>query len=186
MLRYLVLAALLVAGMPASAAELSGVQMADTKDADGTRLLLNGLALRTYSFLKIHIYVAALYLEHPSHDPAEILDSPHPKLLQFNFLRDIAQWQARRSWRDSLGNACRPPCSLPAQSIDRFVGAIPAMRAGDVSTFLFDSHGLDIALNGRTLGHVDDPAFIHVVLSTFIGDHPTAPDVKRALLGSPG
>ena len=45
------------------------MQLPDTLQVDGKTLHLNGLGLRTYSFLRIHIYVAGLYLEHLSTDP---------------------------------------------------------------------------------------------------------------------
>ena len=48
---------------------LDGVQLPATLQVDGKSLQLNGFGLRTYSLLGIHIYVAALYLEHLGTDP---------------------------------------------------------------------------------------------------------------------
>lgn len=183
MLRVFAIAIGLLAGLPAIGAEMGGVTMPETQSAAGSTLVLNGMALRTYSFLRLRIYVAGLYLEHRSADPEAILNSPGPKLLHFTFLRDVAQWQSRRSWRDSFDASCRAPCHLPDESVARFMAAIPAVHAGDSSVFLFTNGGLDISMNGRVLGHVGDPQFVRVVLATFIGDHPTALDVKRELLG---
>jgi Chalcone isomerase-like len=73
----------------ASAAELDGVVMPDTHDVAGYHLTLNGLALRTYSVLRVHVYVAGLYLERRSSDGDAILNSSQPKLLRFVFLRDV-------------------------------------------------------------------------------------------------
>ncbi len=167
----------------AAAAELSGIAMPDMLDAAGAHLVLNGMALRTYSFLGVHIYVAGLYLDRRSSDAAGIMASPAPKLLRFTFVRDVGQGAARRSWRDSLDNACHAPCRLPPEAVGRFLDGVPGMHAGDISQFLFAGNVLDISLNGRVLGHVDDPLFVHVVLASFIGPHPTVPEVKRALLG---
>ena len=157
--------------------------MPDSLDAAGAHLVLNGLALRTYSFLGLHIYVAGLYLDHRSSDAAQIMASGTPKLLRFTFVRDVGQGNARRSWHESLENACRAPCTLPPQSVQRFLAGVPAMRSGDTTEFLFAGNTLDITLNGHALGHVDDPLFVRVILASFIGEHPTVPDVKRALLG---
>ncbi len=174
----------LLAGSPAAAAELSGVTMPDRVDAGTTHLVLNGMALRTYSFLGLHIYVAGLYLDHRSSDAAEIMASPAPKLLRFSFVRDVGQAAARRSWRESLQNNCQAPCQLPPQAETRFLSGVPAMRSGDSSDFLFTGEELNISVNGHVLGHVADPLFVKVILASFIGAHPTVPDVKRALLGA--
>ncbi len=97
----------------ARAAEVDGVQVPETVQADGKVLHLNGAGLRTYSILRFHIYVAALYLEQPSADPNAILTSPQTKLLTVNFVRGVTAEQARRSWQKGLADNCLPPaCSL--------------------------------------------------------------------------
>ena len=73
----------------ALAAELAGVTLPDTRVVDGKPLLLNGIGLRTYSFLGIKIYVAGLYLPQRSDSAEAILNSPEPKLLEIHFLRDV-------------------------------------------------------------------------------------------------
>ena len=67
----------------ATAVELAGVSMPEAQTVAGTRLVVNGLSLRTYSFLKVRIYVAGLYLERHSSDANAILNSRQPKLLRF-------------------------------------------------------------------------------------------------------
>ena len=184
MRKRLLTVAFFVAGLPAMAAELSGIALPDEQDVAGTHLVLNGIALRTFSFLRLHIYVAGLYLERRSSDPDTILRSDEYKLLRFTFLRDVGQLQARGAWRDSLNQSCRSPCQLPPSSVDAFLASVPALHSGDTSVFAFTPHGLEVTMNGRLVGKIDDPLFVHVVLMSFIGPHPTAPDVKHELLGS--
>ena len=59
-------------GFVMHAAELDGVQVPNTLQVDGKTLHLNGFGLRTYSILRIHIYVASLYLEHLNTDPEQV------------------------------------------------------------------------------------------------------------------
>ena len=70
--------ALLLAALPASALEISGVKVPDSIQVDGKPLVLNGAGLRTRSFLKVKVYVGALYLTQRSTDAAAIvaLDAP--------------------------------------------------------------------------------------------------------------
>lgn len=179
--RLLALTLLIAAN--ARAAELAGVTMPDAEDAGGTHLVLNGVALRTYSILQFRVYVAGLYLPSRSANPASILGAAQPVMLRFVFLRDVGADAARRSWQDSLAASCRAPCQLPPDEVNRFLAGIPPVHKGDVSTMLFTGSRMEIAMNGRMAGEIPDPAFARVILSTFIGDHPTADNVKRGLLG---
>ena len=70
---------LLLPGIAASAAEIDGVVFPATKQIDGKTLVLNGFGRRTWSFLNIHIYLAGLYVEHPTRDPEAIIHSPETK-----------------------------------------------------------------------------------------------------------
>jgi hypothetical protein len=181
----LLLALFAISGGTVAAAELDGIVMPDTQKVAGTSLVLNGLALRTHSILRIRVYVAGLYLEHRSSDPDAILASSEPKLLRFVFVRDVDAETARNSWRESLANSCGKPCRVPAENIDRFLSAIPPMHKGDTTTFVFTPEGLDAFKNEELIGRVPDLDFVHVILATFIGAHPTSAAVKRGLLGSP-
>jgi hypothetical protein len=170
----------------AGAAELDGVIMPDTQDVGGYHLVLNGLGLRTYSILRVHVYVAGLYLERRSADPNAILSSSQPKLLRFVFVRDVDAEDARTSWREALDRNCPAPCRLPADSVARFLAAIPSVHNGDTNTLLFTVRGVEFFINGRSVGQIANPDFKHVILSTFIGPRPTSTEVKEGLLGGPG
>jgi hypothetical protein len=168
------------------AAELDHVAVPPAQTVPGARLTLNGLALRTYSFLRVHIYVAALYLERRCSDPDEILASNQPKLLHFAFLHDVDAQTARQSWSEAFAANCPRPCRLPDGAIERFLAAIPAVRQGDSLTLLFTANRMDFLMNGRRMGSVPDPDFARLILATFIGRHPSSEEVKTGLLGTSG
>lgn len=182
-LTYLVSVALLV--MVAStlhAAELAGVAMPDRQDMAGFHLVLNGMGLRTYSLLRVKIYVASLYLERRSTDGDAILNSSRPKLLHFVFLHDVDAEDARKSWREGFDRNCPAPCRLSADKIDQFLTAIPPVHVGDTSDLLFIGRNVEFWLNGRLMGRVTDPSFTRIILATFVGPHPTSDEVKSGLL----
>ncbi len=115
----------------AGAAELAGVTLPDTTMLGGTTLHLNGIALRTYSWLRIRIYVAGLYLEHSSHDAEAVLASPEKKMVVFRFMRDVDAVNARKSWREGFEQNCQLPCRLVPADVERFLEAVPSIRVGD-------------------------------------------------------
>jgi hypothetical protein len=184
MVRGLIFAALALTTLSvAQAAELDGVAMPDTWSADGTEMRLNGIGLRTFSFLGIPIYVAGLYLERPSGDSDTILRSRDTKLLSIRFLRDVDAEHGRRAWQDGFEQNCKRPCALDPAGVERFLSRVPEVHKGDETTLLFTSKGVDITFDGRPMGTIADPHFAEVMLATFIGPAPATPRLKRELLG---
>lgn len=185
MVRGLILAVVALASVSAaSAAELDGVALPDVQVVNGRLMRLNGIGLRTYSILGIHIYVAGLYLEQRSGDSERILHSSEPKLLQIRFLRDVDASDARQAWREGFEQNCRRPCSLDPRGVEKFLAAVPSVHNGDESTLLFTSKGVRVTLNGRPMGDIPDPHFAEVMLATFIGPEPPTPRLKQELLGA--
>jgi hypothetical protein len=181
MLLFLLLS--LVPVTSASAAQMEGVVLPDTRVVDGTVLRLNGIGLRTWSLLGIRIYVAGLYLRDPSTDAAAILRSDEPKLLDIRFLRDVDQQHARDSWRNGLTNACQSPCTLDQHDIDLFLENVHDLHAGDEAQLLFTRKGVDVTFNGHHEGEIRDTHFAGVMLESFIGASPPTARLKRELLG---
>ena len=139
--------------------------------------------LRTHSIFRIHIYVAGLYLEQGSDNPDRIIHSAEIKLLDIRFLHDVSIEEARSAWWDGFQRNCKWPCNLDLHDVQQFLAAIPAIHKGDQSFLLFTSKGVEITLNGRLVGRIDDRHFAEIILSTFIGPVPPTPLLKRELLG---
>lgn len=167
------------------AAQLAGVALPDTITVGTTRLVLNGIGLRTYSLLNIKIYVAGLYLEQPSHDAPAILSAGGFKLLQMYFIHDVDSDAVRHTWQTGLLNNCTPPCTLAPAALSRFLAGLRSMHAGDTVTFVFGPEEADAYYNGSPDGRIRDPQFSKLILAVFIGQHPASPQLKDELLGEP-
>src|ERR1700733_4583734 len=184
MVRGLILAAVALTPLSlASAADLDGVAMPDTRVADGTQMRLNGIGLRTFSIFRVPVYVAGLYLERRSDNPDAILQSRERKLLDIRFLRDVDAEEARKAWREGFERNCKAPCYLDGRDIQRFLAEVPSFHNGDETTLLFTSNGVGVKLNERPVGDIAAPHFAEVMLATFIGPEPPTPRLKRELLG---
>ncbi len=167
----------------AQPATLEGVSLPETETEDGAALVLNGIGLRTASIFHVKIYVAGLYLEQRSPDGEAIIRSPGRKLLVIRFLRDISAADGRTAWTEGFEGNCHPPCQLQHSHVDRFLAAVPPVRAGDVARLMFSGGHLQVTINGQPVGMVDDHAFARVILATFIGRVPPTEELKRGLLG---
>jgi hypothetical protein len=185
-MRRIVLAAALAAcGLgPAGAAQVAGVTLADTTTVGTTRLVLNGIGLRTYSMLSIHIYVAGLYLQQPSHNGDAILASPGIKLVQMHFVHDVGADSMRGTWRKGLTRNCVAPCVLSQTLLTQFLTALRPVKAGENVTLVFRPQGADAYYDGKPVGHIADVQFAKLMLAVFIGQNAAVPALKQELLGN--
>jgi hypothetical protein len=81
---------LMVLPLSAPAMERDGVTYPDQITVDGTRLTLNGLGTREATMFKVNVYVAALYLENPSHSGDAICASDETRRLVLHFVRGLS------------------------------------------------------------------------------------------------
>ena len=171
---------------PAAAEKLNGIRFPSQETAGHTELLLNGAGLRTYSIFHVHIYVAGLYLQTPSHSAKDILASSGKKMLVLHFVRNVPAAKVRKAWRTGLLNNCVAPCTLSPEHVAQFLASLHAVRAGDTAAFVFTKNGLHVYYDGKLAGVINDPHFATQMLAVFIGPHPGAPGLKAALLGVGG
>ncbi|WP_297492040.1 chalcone isomerase family protein [Acidocella sp.] len=181
----IIMLALAPAG-PALAARFAGVTLPDTMTASGTTLTLNGIGLRTYSLLGIHIYVAGLYLRKPSHDAGAILASPGVKVLVLHFVHDVSAAKVRDTWRKGLRRNCIAPCSLRPDLLVRFLASLPGVHAGETVELVFTNTGMHAYYDGKLAGGVADPQFSRLMLAVFLGPRTSLPRLKTELLGLAG
>jgi hypothetical protein len=170
----------------AGAAEVDGVQLPNTLQANGKTLQLNGVGLRTYSILGIHIYVAGLYLEHPSTDADAILRSRDTKLLIVRFERNVSAESSRDAWRTGLNNNCQAPCRLDPADVANFLAGVPAMHAGESYSILFTADGATVTADGNPVGAISKRPFARAMLATFLGRAPASLKLKEELLQGHG
>jgi Chalcone isomerase-like len=179
------LLASLVAGTVVRAATLADVQVPDTLSVDGKSLVLNGYGLRTLTFLKVKIYVAALYLPKRSSDARAILASPGPKAIVLHYIhggtKDQVQDRYREGEKVNCGNGgCDP--ALQADFEKLVASALP-VNEGDINEFIVSDKGFRVLFNGRTVVAFPDTRLGNLIIDGFIGDHPPSPDLRAALLG---
>jgi Chalcone isomerase-like len=171
--------------------KLSGVSFPSAWSVADIPLVLNGAGVRYYSFLKIPVYAAAMYLEKLESDPEAILRSPATKVVQLKILRDVSQADSVKAWQIFLEANCRQRCEANDTALRSFLALIPAAKTGDTQTYVFQTsleNGLKLAqleifANGKKLGGIRHAHMPSVVLESWIGQVPTTEELKLALLG---
>jgi Chalcone isomerase-like len=88
--------------VPARAGELAGVTLPDQVTVEGKTLSLNGLGLRQATWLRVNVYVAALYLEAKSSEPEAIIGSEEVKRIVMRFVRGVGRKDIVKAWNESF------------------------------------------------------------------------------------
>ena len=175
-MRRFLLTALLLTSVPALAADLAGVTMADSSSVAGNALLLNGMGLREKYF--IDIYVAGLYLPAKTTDPAVALDPTTAKRLAFEFIIDISKEQLNDNLVASLRSS---PASEHADTIAGWMEDIP--KGGKLSMDYAPGVGTTISVKGVEKGTIPGTEAMQALFGIYLNDPPVTEALKEGLLG---
>ena len=180
------LALFLVAALatPALAGKKAGVTMPDSVQVSGKTLSLNGMGVREATMLKVDVYVAGLYLEQVSSDPAAILASPGTKRMVLKFVRDVDREDIVDAWKEGFKkNATVSAASLKAD-IDKLNSWMGNFAEGDTLTFTFLPDGsVQVDVNKARKGTIKGEGFARSLLSIWLGKKPPNGGLKKGLLG---
>ena len=173
---------LLVSTLTVSAGTLNGVTMPETIQARGVPLVLNGMAVRTRTGFKI--YVAGLYLQQKSSDADGIIRSDSPKRIVLQFTHETSKNQMVEAFNHGFDNSEPGARDALKQQVDHFLGQLDGVHSGDqmVLTY-FPGTGTVFLMNGGEKITIPGLPFAQLLFSVWLGPTPTAPEVKKSLLG---
>jgi hypothetical protein len=179
----LVYSLFLLASLTATALEVAGANFPDTLASGTSKLILNGVGLRSATFLGIKVYAGGLYLESKSQSPEVILNSKQHKRVDLEFLRDVSAEDIRDAWKKSFEKSCGA-CADYKAFIDELLPKLSDMKKGDRMTYTFVPDGLiRLEVKGQEIFKQNSEGFTKVVLSSWIGPHPPNEGLKRGMLG---
>jgi hypothetical protein len=172
----------------ATAYEVADIQLSEVVPATAERpeLHLNGASLREL-YLLIETYVGSLYLEKPSTDPQEILDSQTHKRMVFhvmmkkvgarriaNALQEALVMNVTKAQHKALGGEIQ-------QMLSYFDGK---MHRGDEAVFDYiPGKGTQVMIDNQVKGLIPGKDFYRAMLSIWIGDNPVGRSFKDDILG---
>ena len=180
-------AALLLAALPVQALDVAGVKVPDTFSLDGKTLALNGAGLRTKTFLKVKVYVAALYVTERSKDPAAIVALDAPKAIRLTLLRNVDRSTFVESLRDGVAANSPGQSQALAPKLKQLEDAMPAdVKEGQVITVSYvPGTGTTVAVDGGASTTIAGKDFADALFRVWLGPKPTdggLEDLKEALL----
>jgi Chalcone isomerase-like len=151
---------------------------------NGSDLTLNGLGVRKATFLKINVYVAALYVTQPARDATPLINSDTPQQLVLHFVRDVGVDDLRKAFAEAFEHNGADQAPGMKERIARLNGWMTDMKTGQRLTFVRLPHaGVQVTVNGAQKGTIEGDDFARAFVSIWLGATPPNPELKSGLLG---
>ncbi len=183
MRRTLLAAALTVAAVTAGAATVAGVNIADTVDVAGHKLVLNGAGLRKKFVVKV--YTGALYLPAKANNAGTILATDQARRMVMHFVYDVGKEKIAEAWTEGLEDNT-PNASAEVKNNFKLLSSwMEDVDEGQeiVMTYV-PGTGTTVQVNGKMKGTLAGKATNDAILATWIGPKPgPGGDFKKAVLG---
>jgi hypothetical protein len=176
---------LLVSGVGAAGArECHGVDFPEHLQLNSTPLTLNGLGMRKATFLKVNVYVAALYVTSPSRDPQALIDPSTSAELILHFVRDVGVADLKNAWNEGFERVAKDQMPALNARISMLSGWMSDMKTGQRLTFVRQpGTGTQVSVNGAPKGTITGDDFSRALFSLWLGPQPPNPELKAGLLG---
>ena len=170
--------------LSADAATLAGVTVPDNANVADTPLVLNGVGLRTYSFLAIKIYVGALYLPAKSSDPTAVVAHAGPDRVLMVMIHAVDKGDFADAWHGDF--KANNPANYDAlkDRLEQFIGFFGDSKQGDqISMDYIPGQGTQVSWNGAVRGIIPGEDFHKAFLNIYMGPKPPTTDLQSGMLG---
>ena len=179
--KYLICLLIILCSFTTNALEIEGIHIPETLRSD---LQLNGAGVRSKFFFKI--YIAELYLQHPSTKSQEILDTPGRKRMTMHIIYDeVGKEKLIDGWNDGFtGNLTSDQLKALAPRIKKFNELFVDVRKGEEIILDYTPDlGTTVTIAGNNKGTIKGADFNRALLSIWLGDEPVGDDLRNSLLG---
>jgi hypothetical protein len=177
---------LCMAGAPAWAGdmEIADVTFPGQKVVDGKTLTLNGVALKTKFFIKV--FAGGFYLETPTHDAAEAIESEQVKQFVLHYLTSRATAEKLQDgFKEAIAEANPPELVAKyRKEIDLYASWLDqdmAPGATSVTTYV-PGKGLTLVFKGQEKGTIADKTFAQMYFRYNLGKDADE-DLREGYLG---
>lgn len=170
----------------AGARQCKDVDFPERLQLNGTELTLNGLGMRKATFLKVSVYVAALYVTNPSRDAHTLIDPGTPAELILHFVRNVGVDDLRNAWHEGFERVAKQEMPALSARIATLSSWMSDMKTGQRLTFVRQpGTGTQVSINGTLKGTITGDDFSRALISIWLGAEPPNVELKNGLLGGP-
>lgn len=165
--------------------EIKGVTLPDTQSVKDHTLTLVGAGVRTKTFLRIKVYVAGLYMENPSKDVREIIESDQAKRMVMHFVyKEVPSAKLVSGWNEGFTKNSRATMPELQERIDTFNGFFDtSVAAGEeVIVTYVPGQGTQVLIKGAEKGSIPGKDFMEALFKIWFGEYPADSGLKASIL----
>ncbi len=171
-------------GLAGHAREVGGVNVPESMNAGGHKIVLNGAGVREKFF--IDIYAVGLYLKGKKSSAKQILNADEPMAIRMHIVSGLVTPEkmannVNESFKRSTGGNIAPVKDRKDKMISVFKKGI---KKGDVYDLVYvPGTGVKVSKNGKIKQTIPGLDFKKALFGIWIGSPPLSKDLKKALLG---
>src|SRR5262249_10867151 len=174
--------AVLLAGSFVQARELHEVRMPDTVNISGKLVKLNGMAVRR-KFV-FDVYVAGLYVESPTRDPAQLIASDQVKRMTFFMLQDLGRDKIGEALREGFEKNAKEQMPVLRDRLDHLMAMVPDAKKGSIIVITYlPGAGTSLAPSSKR-SVIPGKDFADALFSVWLGPQASEDGLKKGLLGN--
>ena len=118
-----------------SGAKIKNVEIADTIEKQGEKLILNGLGIRKkFGF---SVYVGSLYLKSKTSDSKSITNADEPMCITMSWMRNVSAKKANAVLADGFKYSAKDNYANIKTEIETFLSLTPKVQKKDIWTLLY-------------------------------------------------
>jgi hypothetical protein len=183
--RLRMLVAVAALSLPASAAEVHGVKLADSTVVEGKTLKLNGIGVRTKSIFNIKVYVAGLYLETASTDSGKIIATDAVRRLVLVMTHDAPKERVRQEFSAGFEQNSKSSLASLRGRLNRVLAGISDVKEGHTLVMTYvPGQGTTLKTPNGAQVTVPGKDFSDALLRAWLGKDPLDAALKSRLLGA--
>lgn len=177
------LAAALGFALVASSAQarvVAGKELPDQTTVGGKTLQLNGTAVQKLFVFKI--YAVGLYLEQPTNDPGQALESDQTKRIRVHVLKNAPKNTVVKALRDGMEKSGADMAALEPR-IQQLERSLEDVRAGHTLDVTYiPGVGTELTGGGKKM-IIEGKDFADALFANWLGDDPGIRKVREGLVG---
>ena len=154
---------------------------------DGVTLQLNGAGIRSKVFFKI--YIAELYMQHPTADSARLISNQGWKRMVMHFIYDeLGKEKLVEAWNEGFqANTDPKQLALLQARITQFNSMFDNVKKGDEILLDFiPEQGTRVTIRNQVKGVVPGKDFNDALLLIWLGKEPVSSELRKELLNYTG
>jgi hypothetical protein len=165
--------------------EFKGVSFPDEVIVGQTPCHLMGVGIRDKFF--VNIYYGALYLQHPTHDPSQVIASDQPKRIVLHVVyKQVEPEKWTEGWQEGFSKNTPQQDAALKNKIDQFIKCFtePVTKGEEVQISYFPGTGTEVSIKGQVKTIIPGKDFMAALWSIWFGKQPVTESLMRDMLGN--